>query len=154
MWRRFRERGGVWVLGQSLLMVLILGLAPVTETTTSIPAARAAAWVLFLLGAVPGIGGAVVLRSNRTIFPHPREGAQLVQHGVYRWIRHPLYTSVMVLAVGWSLFWHSWPAGVLTLILVGFLNLKARREESLLRARFPAYGMYCNRVKRFIPGVF
>ncbi len=154
MWRRFTERGGVWVLAQSLLMVLILALAPVTGATTSISAARTAAWVFFLLGAVLGIGGAAVLRHNRTIFPRPREGSQLVQHGVYRWIRHPLYTSVMVLAVGWSLFWQSWPAGVLTLILVGVLNLKARHEESLLRARFPAYGRYCDRVKRFIPGVF
>ncbi|HOY56647.1 MAG TPA: isoprenylcysteine carboxylmethyltransferase family protein [Verrucomicrobiota bacterium] len=135
-------------------MVLILGLAPVTEGTTPIPAARTAAWVLFILGAVPGIGGAAVLRNNRTIFPHPREGSQLVQHGVYRWIRHPLYTSLMVLATGWSLFWHSWPAGFMTVILVGFLNLKARHEESLLRAVFPAYGTYCDRVKRFIPGVF
>ncbi len=142
------------MLAQSLLMVLILGLAPITEGTASIPLARAAAWVLFGLGAVLGIGGAAVLSNSRTMFPRPREDCRLVQHGVYRWIRHPLYTSVMVLATGWSLFWHSGPAGVLTLILIGFLNLKARHEESLLRARFPAYNTYCDRVKRFIPGVF
>ena len=142
------------MLAQSFLMVLVLGLGPITAGTSSIPVARAAAWILFGLGAVLGIGGVAVLRNSRTIFPRPSEDCRLVQHGVYRWVRHPLYTSRMVLAAGWSLFWCSWPTGALTLILAGFLNLKARHEESWLKARFPGYGMYCDRVKRFIPGVF
>jgi len=154
MWRRFIERGGWWVMAQSGLMVLVLALGPLCPGAGGSGVNRAIAWVWFGLGAVFGVGGALVLRGNRTIFPRPNARSRLVQHGVYRWVRHPLYTSLMLLAAGWSCFWWSWPTAVAGLVLAVFLNSKAAHEESWLKATFPNYGTYCQRVKRFFPKVF
>jgi len=151
--RRFTERGGWWVLVQGVLMALVLALGPLAAGTPAGTALRAAAWVLFGLSALFGIGGVAVLRGNRTIFPRPRQGSRLVQEGVYRWVRHPLYTSLMLFAGGWSLAWRSWPTAISSLALTAFLYLKAMQEETWLRIEFPGYDAYCERVKRFIPGI-
>jgi protein-S-isoprenylcysteine O-methyltransferase Ste14 len=89
-----------------------------------------------------------------TPFPKPSEGAKLVQHGIYRLMRHPLYVAVICTAVGWSLFRFSWPAFAVSLTLAIFFDAKARHEERWLRQRFPDYLGYEQRVRRFIPWVY
>jgi protein-S-isoprenylcysteine O-methyltransferase Ste14 len=152
--RGFRERGGAWVLVQSVLMALVLVLGPLCPGT-SLPGWR---WPLAItagvLGVLFGIAGAWVLGRNRTIFPHPNPGSELIQHGIYRWVRHPLYTSLALLATAWAVGWGSWAAGVAGLIQTVVLDLKSRREEVWLRNRFPEYDRYARRVRRLVPGVY
>jgi protein-S-isoprenylcysteine O-methyltransferase Ste14 len=114
-------------------------------------------WVagaLFGAGAASGLAGMAVLGRNRTIFPYPNVGSQLVRHGVYRWIRHPLYTSVMTLSLGWAVARGSALTLVLAVALIVLLRLKAGREEHWLGEQFPEYADYARRVARFIPGVW
>jgi protein-S-isoprenylcysteine O-methyltransferase Ste14 len=106
---------------------------------------------LFVTGGYFGIAGVVVLGRNRTPYPQPREVSELVRHGVYARVRHPLYTSVMLASIGWSLIWQSWPAFVAALVLIPFFHAKARREERWLREQFPTYPDYECRVPPFIP---
>ena len=68
-------------------------------------------------------------------------------------IRHPLYTSVIAVAVGWALVWQSWPALVVAAALIPFFGAKARREERWLREIFPEYAEYEKRVPRFLSRV-
>jgi protein-S-isoprenylcysteine O-methyltransferase Ste14 len=78
----------------------------------------------------------------------------MVQSGIYSWMRHPLYTSVICGTLGWSLIWQSWPALAASLVLALLLDAKARHEERWLRQQFPEYAKYEKRVRRFIPGVY
>ena len=107
--------------------------------------------ILCVLGAVFGIAGAVVLGRNRTAFPRPRVNSELIQHGMYARVRHPLYTSVMLLALGWAFLWQSGSALIAALALIPFFHAKAKREEQWLRAKFPGYADYIKRVPRFLP---
>jgi len=80
----------------------------------------------------------------------------LVTVGAYRWIRHPLYASLLALA--WSAYLKN-PPGLasiaLTLGASGFLLATALAEEGENLKRFgPAYGAYKKRTRRFIPFVF
>ena len=50
---------------------------------------------------------------------------------------HPLYTSVIAVALGWALVWQSWPALLVAATLIPFFAAKARREERWLREKFP-----------------
>jgi protein-S-isoprenylcysteine O-methyltransferase Ste14 len=150
----FFQRGGAWVLAQSLLMLAALAAGPLGRTAETSRPARIAGWILIALGAMFGVAGAAVLGRNRTIFPQPKAGSALIQHGIYRWVRHPLYTAVMALAVGWGLLWSSWPALSIAVALVVLLYFKALREERWLRAQFPDYAAYARRVRRFLPGVW
>ena len=76
-----------------------------------------------------------------------------MQRGIYRYARHPLYTSVMALAWAWGVVWVSATALVVAVLLSALLYFKARTEERWLRERFPGYADYGRRVRRFVPWV-
>jgi protein-S-isoprenylcysteine O-methyltransferase Ste14 len=150
----FMERGGGWVLGQFVLMTAIVAVGG------GYPGSGAQTWTAGLgvtligLGGVVGIMGALHLGKNRTAFPKPLKEGELIETGIYGWIRHPLYTSLILLGLGWSLSRWSALAGLATLGLAGFLDAKARREELWLERVYPGYGQYRKRVRRFVPGLY
>jgi protein-S-isoprenylcysteine O-methyltransferase Ste14 len=117
----------------------------------SAPVALWCGWLLLLIAALCGIGGAVALGRNLSPFPQPSPEARLIQKGIYGLIRHPLYTALMCGAVGWALVRESWPALGTALVLIPFLGAKARVEEQWLRRQFPEYAEYERRVGRFLP---
>ena len=153
-WSGFLARGGRWVLAQLALMTAVAALGPWGQGSWSRSSASLPAIALLLVGACCGIAGAWVLGRNRTIFPKPHAGSALITHGIYSWMRHPLYTSVMLLSVAWALYWASGLALAASVALALLLNAKARREEAWLREQFPGYVDYQRRVKRFLPWVF
>jgi protein-S-isoprenylcysteine O-methyltransferase Ste14 len=147
----FLSRGGAWVVVQAFLMTAVIALGVRFHGDWTRLAVIAAGAGLFVVGGYFGIAGVVVLGRNRTPFPQPREGSELVQRGIYAQVRHPLYTSVMLASLGWALIWQSWPALIAVLVLIPFFHAKARREERWLRKQFPGYADYERRVPRFIP---
>ncbi len=149
--KRFTARGGWWVVAQSILMLAAVGLAvryPGNWTRTTV---IVTGFVLFSLGGYLGIAGVMVLGKNRTPFPQPRPGSQLVQRGIYARVRHPLYTSVMLASLGWAMIWQSIAALVAAITLIPFFHAKARHEEAILRQTFSGYADYARRTPRFLP---
>jgi protein-S-isoprenylcysteine O-methyltransferase Ste14 len=118
------------------------------------PFDKLAALLLGLAGAFFGIAGVWVLGKNRTIFPEPRVGSILVRKGIYRHVRHPLYSSVMLLALAWASWLGSFPALGVGIVLTAFLILKSINEETRLLRRFPDYANYRCTTRRFIPWLF
>ncbi len=79
----------------------------------------------------------------------------LVTTGVYRYFRHPLYSSLLYLAWGILFKDLSWAALGLAVVATIFLFLTARAEEAEnLRYFGAAYGDYMQHTKRFIPGIW
>lgn len=150
----FFERGGGWVIGQMCLMLAVGVLGWIFHPGHTPLAFLLGGSLLLTVGAVAGVAGAGALGRNLTSFPQPPPESRLVESGVYARVRHPLYTSVLALAFGWSLVRLSWLAFAASLALALFLDAKARREERWLRSRFPEYEAYARRVKRFIPRVY
>jgi len=150
----FLERGGLWVLGQFALMaaVIVSGWMWRQQWTSRLTLTLAV--VLFAAAATLGLWGAIALGRNLTPFPKPDPRAVLVRHGVYGVVRHPLYASVLLGALGWALAWASGPALALAVALGLFLRAKADREERWLRERFPEYADYARRVRQLIPWVY
>ena len=72
---------------------------------------------------------------------------------MYRFVRHPMYGGVIVMAVGWSLA--TSPLALPAALGLGvFLELKSRREEAWLQERYPGYEGYRRRTRwKFVPGV-
>jgi len=116
--------------------------------------APAGAWGVAAAGALIGLWALSCNRpGNFNIRPTPREGAQLVQQGPYRWIRHPMYTAVIDcgLACAWAgrSLW-GW-SGVVALVAV--LATKARFEERWMLVGHPGNAAYRTRTSRFLPGI-
>ncbi len=94
------------------------------------------------------------LRSGLSPFPRPIAGAPLIESGAYRLIRHPIYSGLVLGAIGWGLVTGS----VLTIGAAGLLFIllaaKSHREELWLAAIHPGYGAYRRRTKRLIPWIY
>ena len=152
-------RGEGWVVGQGLLLVAVaaLGLLDLRD----LPPQSTAAWATLVLGLAVMGGGLIIgaralrdLGANLTAMPRPRDDAQFVAVGIYRFIRHPMYAALITAALGWVLVTMSVPAAVATAALAAWLDLKSRREESWLSGRYPEYEAYRRRTHRFIPGAY
>ena len=150
----FVQRGGWWVGGQFLLLLAIAGLDLTGHAAVQPLPLFIGGLVLIGLATFCSLAGLVALGRNLTPFPQPSARAELVRHGIYRLMRHPLYTSVFGAALGSSLIFQSWPALVASLALGVFFDAKARREERWLRQKFPEYAGYERRVRRFIPWIY
>jgi protein-S-isoprenylcysteine O-methyltransferase Ste14 len=148
----FAARGGWWVVAQSVLMLAVIALAVGFPGDWTRGPISGIGFLLFALGGYFGIAGVLVLGRNRTPFPQPRAGSELIQRGIYSRVRHPLYTSVMLASLGWALIWQSGAAFWASLMLIPFFHAKARREEEFLRQTFADYADYTRRVPRFWPG--
>lgn len=90
-------------------------------------------------------------RADKELIEFEKTSA-LVTVGAYRYIRHPLYSSLLFLAWGVFLKHFSWPGLVLAVFSTLFLFLTARRDEVECLQHFSdAYRDYMRETKRFIP---
>lgn len=91
---------------------------------------------------------------NFGIYPEPIPDACLVTTGPYRWIRHPMYASLLLFMLGIALYRHAWP-NYLGLALLGIAVFgKMHREETHLHTRFEDYSAYVKRTHRLFPGIY
>ena len=148
-------RGEGWVALQMILFAVI-GVAGLVSTNAGPAPAAGLGFVLLILGTLLGLGGLFGLQSGKalTAVPHPRDGARLVETGAYRLVRHPVYGGIILGALGWSFVRASGSALVASLILAVVLDLKRRREEVWLTARYPGYEEYAARTRRLIPWIW
>lgn len=79
-------------------------------------------------------------------------GQIVVGEGLYRFVRHPIYTGDLLLLIGMQLALNSWCV-LLAISLVPVVFRKAVQEERMLIRRLPGYEAYCRRTKRFVPFV-
>jgi protein-S-isoprenylcysteine O-methyltransferase Ste14 len=147
-------QGAGWVVAQFVLMLALLCAGPLWRKQWPGNASLIVGAGLVLAGAWLGIAGVRVLGMNRTPFPEPKPGSQLVTTGIYARVRHPLYASVIALGFGCALLWRSGAALALAVVEVIFFYAKARFEERRLCEQFAAYSEYARRVPRFLPRLF
>jgi protein-S-isoprenylcysteine O-methyltransferase Ste14 len=115
----------------------------------------------------PVVGGAIILTGAAVIAWTMRvfrswrfqaridSGHQLSTEGPFRWVRHPIYAALDLLALG-TLLWIptvGTAAGLLLMMVIG--DMRARGEEKVLLAAFgDAYRRYQTGVRRFVPGIY
>lgn len=111
------------------------------EAMSAIVLALGLAAMLWALGA---------LGTNISVVPQARE---VVSHGPYAKVRHPLYAAELLNVVGLCLG-HAgpWPWVVLV-VLAAFQVMRARREEALLAAELPGYAEYKTRTPMLVPAL-
>ena len=95
------------------------------------------------------------LQAGRSLtpMPSPRTGAALLTGGLYRCVRHPVYSGLLVWAFGMAISAASLLHFVLFALLWIFFNAKAAHEERLLAQKFSDYPEYAARTPRFFPAL-
>jgi protein-S-isoprenylcysteine O-methyltransferase Ste14 len=93
------------------------------------------------------------LGQNWSVTLELRENHQLVTHGVYRFIRHPMYASIWLWAIAQAMMLQNWLAGWPTLIAFAFMYfLRVSREERMMAELFgDDYRRYMEQTGRLFP---
>jgi protein-S-isoprenylcysteine O-methyltransferase Ste14 len=95
-----------------------------------------------------------ILGSNWSAVVQVKQDHELIESGPYRYVRHPIYTGLLLALAGTALLLGEWRAVLGFVIMFVSFWRKLRLEEAWLREYFgPAYGEYMQRVKAIVPGL-
>ena len=151
----------------TLLLISLtgLGIVPLIYTATAMPhfasyAFRPAqAW----LGVLVAVAALVMFRlthralgRNWSVSLDVRENHRLITDGIYRRIRHPMYTAFWLWAVAQALLLPNWVAGFAGLIGFGtlFFGRIAKEEQMMVDTFGDEYRQYMARTGRLLPRLF
>lgn len=134
------------------LFLFRIGECVLTEAVDGILVA--AGCLLMTAGAVLYIAARLGLGANWSDRIEIREQHRLIEGGVYRWVRHPIFTALLFLFLGVSFIYRN-IAGLAVSLFVVFPAIlwRSGKEEKLLLERFPEYDDYAKRTGKFIPGI-
>ncbi len=158
--RTVERRRGWWRLPMIAMGALIYGAArsPLLLGTRrlwtpTLPREWLAAAVV-LLGLWVTLWARLALGRNWSGSVTFKQDHELIERGPYRYVRHPIYTGILSMALGTAMLNARASAFVMCAILLVGLWLKLRAEEQLLTSHFPdAYPQYRQRVRALIPFV-
>ena len=106
----------------------------------------ASSWIylgLELLGLALGMWAVVAMNlRNLHVFPQVHPESTLVTHGPYRYIRHPMYATLLLVTLALVLDAFSLERLLIWTLLLGDLWVKLRYEEQLLALHFQDYQEY------------
>jgi protein-S-isoprenylcysteine O-methyltransferase Ste14 len=150
------SRGELYVLVQAILLIaLFFGPKDVFGLPDKL---NQTLWwigqILFYSGIVIAIWAAILLGPNLTPLPKPKPSGQLIQTGLYKLVRHPIYFGVILVSFGWAGIEQTIYTLVLAFILLIFFDLKSRQEERWLTQKFSEYAEYKMTTKKLIPFVY
>lgn len=134
------------------VQVITAGYLVIMASWTSMPAILMAIVIASGFLAIWSIG--IMKIDNLRIVPTPLDSARLRVHGPYRLIRHPMYSSLILLSIP-LVIQHPEPVRITMGVLLSIdLLLKLHYEEKLLVAKFPEYTSYMRTTKRLIPYLY
>ena len=152
-------RGEWYVVVQAVLMVVV-AVGPRSWNGWPPWPFPASTWLWYAGAALAAAGvclaaaGMVKMGPALTALPCPEDRAVLLETGVYRLVRHPIYAGVITAAFGWALLVRGSLTMGCALALGLLLDVKSREEERWLSARFPGYADYQRRVRKLIPFLY
>ncbi len=155
--------------GRSLLLVILLAAFAIgaffsMESGSQLPnylnaillpqslTLRLVADSITLCGLVVALWARTVLGSNWSGLVALKENHELVERGPYHYVRHPIYSGLLLMSLGTAIWFDRVIELVTFFVLLVLFWGKALAEEQLLTKHFPdAYPQYKKRVKALIP---
>jgi len=134
-----------------LVGIQILGIG-ILAMTTKLSGLTLAPTVFISLGLSIGFVAIFEMKKSKlSLFPDVSREAKLITTGIYKYIRHPMYTSVLAVCLGLLLSGVSLLRLGVFLVLLVDICVKIRFEEGLLEKRFAEYKSYKESSKKLVP---
>lgn len=107
--------------------------------------------LLTALGLSLAIAARITLAGNWSAAVEIKEDHALIRSGPYRYVRHPIYSGLLLAVLGSAIALDRWSALLAFVLIFASLWLKARHEEEGLRQALPDYGAYARKTAALIP---
>lgn len=166
-----KQRASLFVFGQFALLVLLLVWPSDQSGWGLLDFLFEFIGVLFVFGgtvlvflalrllfkhSIPELKGPLKdrnLKALRVIWPEPSNEAKLVTSGLFKTLRHPIYSGLLLIGYGIGIGSGPVPHLFFAIALHVVLSKKALLEEKFLSEKFPEYSVYLTKTGRFFPKV-
>jgi protein-S-isoprenylcysteine O-methyltransferase Ste14 len=108
---------------------------------------------LLFAGIMVYVSSHVSLRRNWSVMASIKERHTLVRTGLYRFVRHPMYASMLLIVPGSGMLISDYLMILCTPVVGLIYYFRARQEEALLAGNLPGYEAYVRKTKMFIPWI-
>lgn len=142
--------GWLWVAGQGVLLGALV-LWPAGDSWPTPASVLSIAGILFFAGLALIAVGALGLGTALTPTPMPTRSGELKTSGLYKLVRHPIYTGVLITITGMTLRSGNWVHVAIAAATYVFFDRKAAWEEQRLHEAYPGYASYASQTGKFIP---
>lgn len=106
---------------------------------------------LSVLGFLVIILSIIQLKKKLTPFPTPKQNGSLINSGFYKYIRHPIYTGIIICTIGFGVYNQNIYRVSIGIVLWILFYFKSIYEEKMLSDKFNQYSDYKKNTKRFFP---
>lgn len=143
-----KTKGNLLVIIQFVLIAMILLMA---SDEVNVP------WIYFggVIFIAPGIVILFIsikqLGTSLSANPVPREAGKLIETGIYKYVRHPIYTGLLLATLGSCVQSMAVVKFFVWMLLLALLIYKSKFEEKLLQKKYSTYTDYMKRTGRFVP---
>jgi protein-S-isoprenylcysteine O-methyltransferase Ste14 len=155
-----RDRGTRLIVALSLGGSIVLGsLVPGRVQTLDTPAPDAfalAGLVVIWIGLTVRLWAVFTLGGSFSTFVQVEGGQTVVTRGPYHWVRHPSYTGLLLICLGFGIGSGNWLSVVICAVgpLLGLLPRMAVEETELVRVLGEQYRGYQKTTHRLVPGLW
>lgn len=82
---------------------------------------------------------------------HPKKGKSMVFNGIYKYVRHPIYSGILLSMMAYAFFTASIFKFLLTVIMGVVFYYKSNNEENWMLEKYEQYRLYKRKTGRFVP---
>ena len=146
---------GLLLLGLAVMFLLPYGDRRGWLVHGAPDALRYLGLVLYAAGNTLAFAAVKTLDKQYSGYVTLQDGHELIQHGIYGLIRHPIYLRMLMVGVSVPLIFRSWLWIPFLLVIVGIVTYRIRAEEKLLAEQFGAeFDAYRRRTWRLVPYLY
>ena len=141
-------------LGCSYVLLVAWYLPPPMNLSVTPHAdwARAAGALVCVLGLFVTLWARWTLAGNWSSDVTYKQGHELIRTGPYRFVRHPIYTGLLIMCLGTAIEIGELRGWLALPLMAAAFWIKLKQEERLLLRHFPdEYPAYCKQVKALVP---
>jgi protein-S-isoprenylcysteine O-methyltransferase Ste14 len=139
-----------------LIAILIVSCGNLDDTMFSIKSPmNFVGVIMFIIGLIISISAQVTINTNYSWTLEIREGHTLVENGLYKYVRHPIYLGTFIRVIAIPIYTSSFSGFLLGLLAIPVLNYRISIEERMLVEEFGEdYKLYRKRTWKLFPFIY